>query len=86
MFLCGIPVSGEHLVVLAKLVKDPHLAEKLVGGVERDVIAIGLTDVERTAVVKALAEPPPGLEQVRDTLSADQARFQPALVAVDDAA
>jgi hypothetical protein len=86
VFLAGIPVAGDLLVVLAKLVKDARLAEKLEAGVNRDVIAIGLDEAERTAVLKALADPPPGLETVRDTLLADQARLQPGSLAVDSAA
>jgi hypothetical protein len=86
VFLAGIPVAGDLLVVLAKLVKDARLAEKLEAGVNRDVIAIGLDEAERTAVLKALADPPPGLETVRDTLLADRARLQPGILAVDSAA
>ena len=86
MFLCGIPVSGDDLVALAKLVKDPELGAKLVDGVQRDVIAIRLDGVERATVLKALADPPRELEHVRDTLRADQARDQAALGVVGDAA
>ena len=39
---------------------------------KRDLIVIGLTDDERKSVLKALADPPPGLEDVRDTLLAEQ--------------
>jgi hypothetical protein len=86
VFLCGIPVSGDNLVALAKLVKDPELAAKLVDGVQRDVIAVRLDGVERATVLKALAEPPGELEHVRDTLLANQARDQAGFAAVDDAA
>jgi hypothetical protein len=86
VFLAGIPVAGDLLVALAQRVKDAHLAEKLEHGVKRDVIAIRLDDAERAVVLKALAEPLPGLETVRDTLLADQARLRPALLAVDEAA
>jgi hypothetical protein len=86
VFLCGIPVSGDDLVALAKLVKDPELGAKLVDGVQRDVIAIRLDGVERAAVLKALTEAPSELEHVRDTLLADQDRDQAGFVVVDDAA
>jgi hypothetical protein len=86
VFLCGIPVSGDDLVALAKLVKDPELGAKLVDGVQRDVIAIRLDGVERATVLKALADPPRELEHVRDTLRADEARDQAGLGVIDDAA
>jgi hypothetical protein len=63
---------------LATLVRDPELADKLERGVKRDLIVIGLNDDERTSVLKALADPPPGLEVVRETLLADQSRRTPA--------
>jgi len=59
---------------LATLVKDPRLADKLGRGVQRDVIVIGLDDDERALVLKALADPPHGLEDVRETLLAEQSR------------
>ena len=41
-------------------------------GVQLDVIAIRLDEDERATVLKALGDPPPGLEDVRDTLLAQQ--------------
>ena len=66
------------MLELATLVRDPELADKLERGVKRDLIVIGLNDDERTSVLKALADPPPGLEVVRETLLADQSRRAPA--------
>ena len=62
------------MLELATLVKDPRLADKLGRGVQRDVIVIGLDDDERALVLKALADPPHGLEDVRETLLAEQSR------------
>ena len=74
MFLAGVPVQSSLVLELATLVKDPRLADKLGRGVQRDVIVIGLDDDERALVLKALADPPHGLEDVRETLLAEQSR------------
>jgi hypothetical protein len=74
VFLCGVPIQSTLVLELATLVRDPALADKLERGVTRDLIVIGLTDDERTLVLKALADPPVGLEEVRDTLLAEQRR------------
>ena len=66
------PFGATSCSQLATLVKDPQLADKLERGVTRDVIVIGLNDDERTSVLKALADPPHGLEDVRETLLAEQ--------------
>ena len=78
MFLAGVPVQSSLVLELATLVKDPRLADKLGRGVQRDVIVIGLDDDERALVLKALADPPHGLEDVRETLLAEQSRRAPA--------
>ena len=77
VFLAGVPVRSDLVLELATLVKDPQLADKLERGVTRDVIVIGLNDDERTSVLKALADPPHGLEEVRETLLAEQSRRAP---------
>ena len=77
VFLAGVPVRSDLVLELATLVKDPQLADKLERGVTRDVIVIGLNDDERTSVLKALADPPHGLEDVRETLLAEQSRRAP---------
>lgn len=74
VFLAGVPVQSSLVLELATLVKDPRLADKLERGVKRDVIVIGLDDDERALVLKALADPPHGLEDVRQTLLAEQSR------------
>ena len=72
VFLCGVPIQSTLVLELATLVRDQALADKLERGVTRDLIVIGLTDNERTLVLRALADPPVGLEEVRDTLLAEQ--------------
>jgi len=72
VFLCGVPIQSTLVLELATLVRDQALADKLERGVTRDLIVIGLTDDERTLVLRALADPPVGLEEVRDTLLAEQ--------------
>ena len=73
MFLGGIPVAGGEILVLAKLVKDPRLADKLVDGVRRDAIAIRLDDLERVAILKALSgELPAGLRDLQAKLLAEE--------------
>ena len=74
VFLAGVPVQSSLVLELVTRVKDPRLADKLERGVERDVIVIGLDDDERALVLKALADPPHGLEDVRETLLAEQSR------------
>ena len=74
VFLAGVPVQSSLVLELATLVKDPRLADKLGRGVQRDVIVIGLDDDERALVLKALADPPHGLEDVQKTLLAEQSR------------
>ena len=74
VFLAGVPVQSSLVLELATRVKDPRLADKLGRGVQRDVIVIGLDDDERALVLKALADPPHGLEDVRETLLAEQSR------------
>jgi hypothetical protein len=72
VFLCGVPIQSTLVLELATLVRDQALANKLERGVTRDLIVIGLTDDERTLLLRALADPPVGLEEVRDTLLAEQ--------------
>ena len=72
VFLAGVPVHSSLVVELARLVKEPGLTKKLELGVQHDVIAIRLDEDERATVLKALGDPPPGLEDVRDTLLAQQ--------------
>lgn len=74
VFLAGVPVHSSLVAELAQLVKEPALTKKLELGVKQDAIAIRLDQDERAIVLKALGNPPPGLEDVRDTLLAQQVR------------
>lgn len=74
VFLAGVPVHSSLVVELAQLVKEPALTKKLELGVEQDAIAIRLDQDERAIVLQALGNPPPGFEDVRDTLLAQQVR------------
>ena len=74
MFLAGVPVHSSLVAELAQLVKEPALTNKLELGVKQDAIAIRLDQDERAIVLKALGNPPRGLEDVRDTLLAQQVR------------
>ena len=74
MFLAGVPVHSSLVAELAQLVKEPALTKKLELGVTQDAIAIRLDQDERAIVLQALGNPPPGLEDVRDTLLAQQVR------------
>jgi hypothetical protein len=74
VFVAGVPVQNSLVLELATLVRDAHLVEKLERGVTRDLIVIGLTEDERPVVLRALADPPPGLEELRETLLSDERR------------
>ena len=74
MFLAGVPVHSSLVAELAQLVKEPALTRKLELGVRQDAIAIRLDQDERAIVLKTLGNPPPGFEDVRDTLLAQQVR------------
>jgi hypothetical protein len=89
VFLGNTPIPADHVRVLATLVKDPELAQRLQSSVARDAIVIRLDEDDRAAILKALMEPPPELEGVRDALAAGPAapRGVPRLaVAADGAA
>jgi hypothetical protein len=74
VFLAGIPVTSNLVLELAARVKDAELARRLESDVKRDLIVVRLYGDERATVIKALAEPPPGLEAVRDALAEEQVR------------
>ena len=70
MFLAGIPIRGEFVLEMAKLVGNPELAAKLERAVDRDVSVLALTLEERRAICDSLGEhPPPGLGDLRTTLA-----------------
>ena len=73
MFLAGVPVSNANVLVLATLLKDDELVSKLENAVKRDLIVITLDVDEQAAALKALSNPPEGLEAVREKLVAEHA-------------
>ena len=86
MFLAGVPVHSSLVAELARLVKEPALTKKLELGVTQDAIAIRLDQDERAIVLQALGNPPPGFEDVRDTLLAQQVRRPGGDVGAEQAA
>lgn len=68
MFLAGIPIPNALVLELAHLVDDEDLEMRLRGALARDVKILGLTVEERGTVVRALDDPPAGLEPLRATL------------------
>jgi hypothetical protein len=71
VFLAGVPLTNANVLVLATLLKDDELASKLENAVKRDLIVITLDVDEQAAALKALANPPEGLEAVREKLVAE---------------
>jgi hypothetical protein len=87
VFLGGAPVPADDVRALAALLKDAVLAERLEQSVERDAIVIRLDEDERAVILKALTEPPPELEGVRDALIGQSAASRGASrLAADNAA
>ena len=68
MFLAGIPVRGDLILELARLVDDDALAERLEDAYGRDVQILGLDIPERETIIRALEDPPAGLEELRAAL------------------
>lgn len=65
MFLAGIPVRDDLVLELARLVDDPELAIRLEDCYGRDVKVLGLDIPERETIIRALKDPPVGLEELR---------------------
>ena len=66
-----MPVSNANVLVLAMLLRDDELVSKLENAVKCDLIVITLDVDEQAAALKALANPPEGLEAVREKLVAE---------------
>ena len=71
MFVAGIPVRDDLILELARLVDDDTLADRLEDCYRREVKVLGLDIPERETIIRALADPPPGLEELRGVLLAE---------------
>lgn len=65
LFLAGIPVRDDLILELARLVDDDALATRLEDCYGRDVKLMVLDIPERETIIRALEDPPPGLEELR---------------------
>jgi hypothetical protein len=68
VFLCGVRVRDELVLELARLVDDDGLAGRLENAYGREVKVLGPTVPEREHIIRALVDPPPGLEELRGVL------------------
>jgi hypothetical protein len=81
MFLAGIPIRDELVLELARLVDDPSLAERLEDDYGRMTRVLALTIPEREMLIRALDDPPAGLEELRAVLLREHvARVRDGLV------
>ena len=71
MFVSGIPIRDELILELARLIDDPELATRLEDCYGRDVKVLGLSIAERETILRALDDPPSGLEELRGVLLAE---------------
>jgi hypothetical protein len=68
MHLAGVPVRDELVLELARLVDDDELGSRLETAYGRMTNVLALTISERETIIRALNEPPPGLEELRAVL------------------
>jgi hypothetical protein len=73
MFLAGIPVRAELILELARLVDDEELANKLERAYAREVKVLAPDIPERETIIRALDDPPVGLEELRAVLLQEHA-------------
>jgi hypothetical protein len=71
VFLAGVPVPDRDVLELARLVDDDALATRLEDCYGRGVKILGLEIDERELIIRALDDPPVGLEELRATLVAE---------------
>jgi hypothetical protein len=71
VFLAGVQVRDELVLELARLVNDDSLASRLEDCYGRGVKVLGLKIAERETIIRALDDPPCGLEELRATLLAE---------------
>lgn len=68
MFLAGIPIRDELILELARMVDDDELADRFEDCYRREVKVLGLDVSERETILRALEDPPGGLEELRAVL------------------
>ena len=68
MFLAGVPVRDKLVLELARMVDDEHLARRLEDAYGGMVKVPALTIPERETIIRALDDPPAGLEELRGVL------------------
>ena len=68
MHLAGVPLRDELVLELARLVDDEHLAKQLKDACGRVVKILALDIPERETIIRALDDPPAGLEELRGVL------------------
>ncbi len=68
VFVAGIPIRDELILELARLVDDEHLADRLETACGREVKVLALDIPERETIIRALEDPPAGLEELRGVL------------------
>jgi len=66
--LVGIPVRDDLIHELVRLVGDQELADKLETAYGREVKVLALDIPKRETIIRALDDPPPGLEELRGVL------------------
>ena len=84
MLVGGVPVDERLLRRLAEVV-PPAVARRLDLALFYRAAVLGLTAAERRAILAALENPPPGLENLRATLIQDPAWRQPEARSFHDA-
>ena len=71
--MAGLPVRDELVLELARLVDDPDPSGRLEDAFGRMVRVFALTVSERETILRALDDPPRGLEELRGVLLGEHA-------------
>jgi len=71
IYLAGIPIPARLVLELARALRDAELvdtAERLEGAYDREARIVALEISDREAILRALEDPPAGLEELRAVL------------------
>ena len=71
IYLAGIPIPARLVLELARALRDAELvdtAERLEGAYDREARIVALEISDREAILRALEDPPAGLEELRAIL------------------